>query len=143
MDFSSLCRQNQTREQKDADVLRRFNKRAAEKEERATKKLAQENEDWICFLVNNLALDVPKKSEMKKARLESNAKYQASKREKETKERQQKIRSVAKPSSSSKPLSTTQTASNSQEPSVSTLFSTEKASQDLSSANSNAKKSSQ
>ena len=58
-----MFRQNQTREQKDADLERR----AKKKEERAAKKLAQTDEDWICYLVNNLALDASDKSEKLKA----------------------------------------------------------------------------
>ena len=66
---SLLCRQNQTQEQKVADVERRSKKRAAEKEERAAKKLAQTNEDWVIQFINNLALDIPEKSEKQKSRL--------------------------------------------------------------------------
>ena len=55
-------RANQTREQKDADVLRRFNKRAAAKEEREAKRLAQTDEDFISNLINKLVFDVPNQS---------------------------------------------------------------------------------
>ena len=48
---------------------RRSNKRAAEKEERAAKKLAQTNEDWIIHFINTLALDIPSQSEKRKSRL--------------------------------------------------------------------------
>ena len=67
--YICFFRQNQTHEQKDADVKRRSNRRAAEKEERAAKKLAQTNEDWIIHFINTLALDIPIQSEKRKYRL--------------------------------------------------------------------------
>ena len=73
-----------------AEAQRKSAKRAAEKEEKAAKRLAQTNEDWICNWVNKLALDIPKKSQLQKARRDSNAKYQASKREKERQQNAEK-----------------------------------------------------
>ena len=78
--FVSFNRQNQTREQKDAEAYRKASKRAAEKiekEQRALKRLALTNEGWIFSWLSELAFDVPKKSNQIKARRRNNAKAQA------------------------------------------------------------------
>ena len=94
--FPSFYRQNQTREQKDADVERRSKKREAEREENAAKKLAQSNEDWICYLVNNLALDAAVKSEQNSKRLAKQRIRQQKIRDSETpKERQTRNKKAA------------------------------------------------
>ena len=76
-----MFRQNQTREQKDADAQRKSIKRAAEKKEKedlARKRLAQTSEDWIYSLISVLAYDAPKKTEQRKAHAECEAKRKAS-----------------------------------------------------------------
>lgn len=99
--FHQLCflfiyRLNQTREQKDADNERRSKKREAAKEEKAAKKLAQTNEDWICYLVNNLALEVVVKSEQNSKRLAKQRIRQQKLRDSETpKERQTRNEKMA------------------------------------------------
>ena len=86
-------RKNQTREQKDAEAQRKSLKRAAvkkEKEERALKKIAQSNEDWIYSLISVLAYDAPKKTEQRKAHAECEAKRKASESVEQKQARRQK-----------------------------------------------------
>ena len=58
-----LSRQNQTQEQKAADVKKKSIKRAAEREKKAP---SQTDDNWIYNLVNTLVLDVPIKYEQLK-----------------------------------------------------------------------------
>ena len=80
-----IFRQNQTREQKDAEANRKASKRASEKEENVRKKLkliSETEENWISDLLSILVIDIPQKSEQKKSRREANSKCQAQKRSK-------------------------------------------------------------
>ena len=52
------CRQNQTQAQKDEVARKKSIKRAAEKEDRESKRLAQTAEDMISSLVSKIALDI-------------------------------------------------------------------------------------
>ena len=80
-----IFRQNQTREQKDAEANRKASKHASEKEEKVLKKMklmSETDENWISDLLSNIAFDVPQKAEQIKSRREANAKSQAEKRSK-------------------------------------------------------------
>ncbi len=66
-----FSRQNQTREEKDAEAARKGSKRSAEREEKALKKLklmSQTDEKWISDMLSDLALNIPKKSDQLKLR---------------------------------------------------------------------------
>ena len=60
--------------EKEADLKRKSEKRASEKEERKLKrlKLDQTNQDWILGMLSEISLDVSTISEQRKARRQKN-----------------------------------------------------------------------
>ena len=82
-----------TREQKDAEALRKSRKQAAqkkEKEDEAMKKHCQSTEDWISSLVLDHARNVPVISEKQITTRKTNAKSQANRKNSETDDQKKK-----------------------------------------------------